>query len=594
MKKHEIEGLVFSVNSRLEKLRSDLMQSGALEFNSSLPNNAEECYSALLKKRMVSKFDKPCTSDVKSLKAKCFDQWLRYDQTHKSVNFFELPIQVRQDFAGARQVFRSTLKDFSYFYNEVAQLELPKRETWVSKKGYINYYEKLRDKSVWTVTPDCLDLAIELVLCNSGLRALAKKHLPRLTREGYTKLHRRYGVMVFEHRLRNELFTVVQGSRASSVPKNNEKRRFINIEPFFNVIVQKKIGQAIRMCLKKNLKIDLDTGQSLHRKMIKSSFVCTIDIENASDSTFLDLIRCWMPSNVLQLVELSRSPFTLIETDNGRKNYVWPKKVSSMGNGFTFELLTLTLASMCKYFDPNSSVYGDDIIIAKIYANRLVALMQSVGYNTNEQKTFISHIVRESCGAFFIEGYGYISSYDIKYCHNINDVINTVNKLGRIIRNLPVENYVTSVYKSAYVDVLSLIPSLYRGPLSNSTDLPNWVECESLKNRRKKPEVVKAYRYAVDKYADVLSSWCIDVNASPGDQFYHDIHVGVVWEPKVTEYLRPTYQPNFWLSMYYLYIGRRGGISRRMQKQHYRPTKCLFIDGVPVTLREMRRIQKGL
>lgn len=583
MKKHIMNDLILGTNKRLEVLSKDLIMSGSLEFNSNLPkHDIESCYNSLLVDRVLSKFEKPDTANIVTLKAECFKSWYDYDSTHQSPSFFQEPIRLRKRVISIKQEVSSILKRFNFFLKE-APLELPKRETWVSKKGLTSYYEKINDSSVWTVTPDCVDLAVEVILQHSGLRQAAKKHLRRLSQKQYFKLFSRYGVGVLEYRIRTELLIVVQGSRASSVYKNTEKRRFINIEPMFNVILQKMIGYSFRQCLKEN-GCDLDLGQALHRKMIQSSFVCTVDIKNASDSTFLDVAKTLLPKNVLEQVLLTRSPLVLLPTDEGR-HYVWPKKVSSMGNGFTFELLTLLLYAACQTFDRNSSVYGDDIIISKLYSADLIQVLSFFGYETNQKKTFIDHPVRESCGAFFIEGYGYISSYDIKWCNTINDVINTVNKLGRITRNLPVSNYVTSAFKSAYVDILRLCPALIRGPLSPYAQLPNWVECENEKIKTKKDDCKHLYRYVCDNFEAILRSWHVDLRK---------ITVGVLYEPKENVYIKPTDNPNLILGLYYLYTGMRTGVSKRKQIQKYRPVKCVYIDGTPVTLRELRRIQKGL
>lgn len=534
MKKHIMNSLILGTNKRLEVLSSDLIAAGALEFNSELPKtDIESCYNSLLVDRVLSKFEKPCSTNVNNLKAECFNQWYNYDSTHTSGNYFKQPLHIRKRVASIISELRSILKNFSLHFKH-APLELPKRETWVSKKGRTSYYEKINDPRLWTVTPDVVDLAVEVILQHSGLRRAAKKHLGRLSKKDYSKLFRRYGLGVLEHRIRTELLVVVQGSRASSVYKNTEKRRFINIEPMFNVIIQKMVGFAFRQCLKEN-GCDLDLGQALHRKMIQSDFVCTVDIRNASDSTFLDIVKTVLKGRVLDLILLTRSPFVLLPTECG-KQYVYPKKVSSMGNGFTFELLTLLLYATCQTFDRNSSVYGDDIIIGKIYAADLIEILSFFGYETNQRKTFIDHPVRESCGAYFIKGYGYVTSYDIKWCHTINDVINTANKLGRIVRDAPVNNYVISCFRSAYIDILRLCPALIRGPISPYSQLPNWVECENERIKTKKEDCKSLYRYVCDNYGAILKSWHVDLR---------NITVGVIYEPKDEYYIKPTNKPDF-------------------------------------------------
>lgn len=586
MQKRMLIDLLNGTNNRLELLKARLTDIGALEFNSSLPkDDIESCYNSLLVDRVVSKFETPKQTNVQRLKTECFNQWFEYDSTHKSPDFFESPVRMRKLISDTKIMMSQILKRFNYHYAR-AVLQLPKRETLVPMQGRTSYYEKLSNPALWTVTPDCVDDAVQVILSHSGLRACAKKHLARLTPREYSLLYRKYGKLVFEYRIKNELLVIVQGSRASSVYKNTKKRRFINIEPMFNVIIQKLVGQAFRQCLK-DWGCDLDLGQQLHRKMIQSDQVCTIDLSNASDSTFLDIALTLLPKGPAKRVLSSRSSFTLLPTDEGRI-YIWPKKVSSMGNGFTFELLTLMLYSACQIFDRNSSVYGDDIIINKLYAKDLIELLRFMGYNTNEKKTFINHPVRESCGAFFIKGYGYITSYDFKYCITINDVINTVNKLGRIVKNLKVDNDITREFTSAYIDILRICPSKIRGPSSPYPQLPTWVEFDYTGRRNPKakdPFCKGLYRHVLDNYVGVLQSWQVDLRK---------IEVGVLFEPKTTVYIKPTDKPDFWLAQYYLYNGMRMGVSLKVQVQQYRPVKCVFIEGTPVSLRELRRVQKGL
>jgi hypothetical protein len=99
-----------------------------------------------------------------------------------------------------------------------------------------------------------------------------------------------------------------------------------------------------------------------------------------------------------------------------------------MGNGFTFELMTLILTSLCRTLDPDSSVFGDDIIIDSGSSSRLIQLLEEVGFRVNVDKTFTSGPFRESCGANFHSDFGYIRSYDFLYPQTLQDCMVAYNK----------------------------------------------------------------------------------------------------------------------------------------------------------------------
>jgi hypothetical protein len=108
------------------------------------------------------------------------------------------------------------------------------------------------------------------------------------------------------------------------------------------------------------------------------------------------------------------------------------KKMSSMGNGYTFELMTLILTAISRTLDPAATVFGDDIIIAKDCAPRLIELLQEVGWVVNLDKSFVEGPFRESCGANWHDDHGYIKSFDFLYPETIADCANILNKCAAL------------------------------------------------------------------------------------------------------------------------------------------------------------------
>lgn len=194
------------------------------------------------------------------------------------------------------------------------------------------------------------------------------------------------------------------------------------------MVVQRLIGDNLREQLRLSLGLDLDTLADTHRRRISDANIATIDLKNASDSVSIELCRFLLPKHVFDMLMDCRSPFIL-----GSDDCYYPvKKISAMGNGFTFELLSLILSYICRELDPSSSVFGDDIIIAKDKANILISLLEDIGFVVNKEKSFLTGPFRESCGGNFHDDFGYIESFDFLYPESIHDCVVAYNKVRRL------------------------------------------------------------------------------------------------------------------------------------------------------------------
>jgi hypothetical protein len=198
-------------------------------------------------------------------------------------------------------------------------------------------------------------------------------------------------------------FVVNDSSRTTTVPKNAKTERIIAVEPHMNIFVQKGIGSLIRKRLKL-FGVDLDT-QSWNQflaSMAQDWSLSTIDLKGASDSVSHRLVRFLLPSRWFELLSSARVDFTDL---NGER--IALQKFSSMGNGFTFELETLIFYSACIACgaDPAlTAVYGDDIIVERTVASKLIEVLDFIGFKTNVKKTFLSGNFFESCGTDWYEG----------------------------------------------------------------------------------------------------------------------------------------------------------------------------------------------
>ncbi len=214
--------------------------------------------------------------------------------------------------------------------------------------------------------------------------------------------------------LSRENFSYVKGNRITTVPKNAKTERVIAIEPDMNLWVQKGLGSLIRKRLRDRSGIDLNSqvgNQELALLGSRDGTLATIDLASASDSISLQLCKELLPPDWASAIEHCRSPKGSLP-DGTEVLY---RKVSSMGNGFTFELETLIFYAAClavRELHPGIAeltgrpllVYGDDIVIESRLAPYLVDLLAYLGFETNRKKTFIEGPFRESCGKHYFLG----------------------------------------------------------------------------------------------------------------------------------------------------------------------------------------------
>lgn len=201
---------------------------------------------------------------------------------------------------------------------------------------------------------------------------------------------------------------LVPGSRLDFVEKNYRTKRTILIEPDGNMLLQKGVGGIFRKCLRA-VGINLNSQKRNQRLAFAGSVsgsLGTIDIAAASDSVTLALLRVLLPWEWYKLIYELRSPVY-------RDGDEWKtmRKVSSMGNGFTFELesavfycLTKAVVDIQKPSETRVAVFGDDIIVASEVCASLSGFLVSCGFEVNTEKSFWEGPFRESCGKHYHAG----------------------------------------------------------------------------------------------------------------------------------------------------------------------------------------------
>lgn len=256
---------------------------------------------------------------------------------------------------------------------------------------------------VMSVTSRCLPLAYAAV---RGIPSFADMFFPR-------KGDSSDGMLCFDDSQHWSRFLkrvgLVDYKKISFVPKTAKTHRVIAVEPLLNTLVQKGIDNEMRERLARELRINLK-DQSINQRLAREGSenwlsedpYATIDLSSASDSITEALVECVCPPGWKHLWDSARTPGSQYNGEAVKLNqYV------SMGNGFCFPLQTLLFsaaAMSCGAKRGDFHVYGDDIIVRKSVAERLLPWLRDLGFIPNQDKTFVDGPFRESCGEDFYNG----------------------------------------------------------------------------------------------------------------------------------------------------------------------------------------------
>lgn len=315
----------------------------------------------------------------------------------------------------------------------------------VGKRYYLGSFDAAVRQSDFKLHPDLIAVARIYLRC----RALIKvRDFWKARAEGRRPL-------TPEQELRLA-WRIVPGNRFDSVPKDNTKRRSIAVEPLGNLLVQKAVGLGLKLTLRANGNC-LFTGQQRHRMRVRTEAreIATIDFSDASNSISMLLCRLLLPTKLLKLVEAARAPMTYRREGDGidiHPNYL----VSSMGNGFTFELMSLILLALGRALGADdTSVFGDDVILLRGFAPKFMEAARVLGFTVNEDKSFFrtTDRVRESCGEFTYDGES-LTSYDLEWVDDPVRLAATMNKLYTMSE----APYMGSYWKKLRKELLPLTP----------------------------------------------------------------------------------------------------------------------------------------
>lgn len=292
-----------------------------------------------------------------------------------------------------------------------------------------------------------------------------------------------------------ENIQVVEGNRVTTVPKSFKTDRCIAVEPDWNMFFQLGVGSLIRQRLNRVGLLTPDAqakNRALAQEGSRTGLLATLDMSSASDSVSLALCEALLPTEWFRVLMDLRSSRGVLP-DGSHVTY---EKISSMGNGYTFELETLlfwalTTAVCGERYQASISVYGDDIICPADRALEVMAILVEAGFKVNSTKSFWSGPFRESCGGHFWNGVDVTPFYLRRHPTTIGDFQVLGNAIVRWCsdrRALELDEFATT-----YNVVRREVPRSLRGPYGLSGVLwDEWDRCCPVWSKK-----TQSYRQAV-------------------------------------------------------------------------------------------------
>lgn len=261
---------------------------------------------------------------------------------------------------------------------------------------------------------------------------------------------------------------IVPGNVLFTVEKNSDIDRVACKEPELNMFCQKAVGDFIRSRLRRvgiNLN-DQGRNQGLAYTGSVDGSLATLDLSSASDSVTTQIVTELLPIDWSLLLMDLRSPFTMVDGVQHEN-----EMISSMGNGFTFELQSLlfwaTIRAVTYLLGTTGSigVFGDDLIVPTGAVAHLKNVLEYLGFSLNESKSFWDGSFRESCGSHWFAGQDVTPFYVKEVPKTVPDWCNLLNSLRRWAVSMP------GICDPRYYDIWSLFSEKIPRPLVGSYDL---------------------------------------------------------------------------------------------------------------------------
>jgi len=186
----------------------------------------------------------------------------------------------------------------------------------------------------------------------------------------------------------------------------------------------------------------------------------------------MELVRLLLPEDWVSAIELCRSPFGVLPSGG----LVFYQKVSSMGNGFTFELESLifwalvsAVVEQTEVKETRVGVYGDDLIFSVDAYREIERLLSACGFTPNAKKSFSTGPFRESCGKHYFRGRDVTPFYIREDVKTVERLVLTANSIRQWAFRRHIGWSLDSRLQEPYSGILAQIPERVRkirGPAS--------------------------------------------------------------------------------------------------------------------------------
>jgi len=237
-------------------------------------------------------------------------------------------------------------------------------------------------------------------------------------------------------------FTRVSGGKIFFAAKNAEISRTCCTEASLEMLFQKAISAFLLARLKWYFGISLENQADFNRELARigsiDGSIGTIDLVSASDCMSISMLDdAIQRSTIKSYIWATSSRQAVIPGGS----VVDLRMISTMGNGFTFPLQTIVFASAVRavydlmglpFKDPKTDygVFGDDICVRKEAYVFLSKMLNKLGFQVNDRKSFNTGPFRESCGHDYFLGHNIRGVYVVSL-ETPQQVYSCLNRLLR-------------------------------------------------------------------------------------------------------------------------------------------------------------------
>lgn len=237
----------------------------------------------------------------------------------------------------------------------------------------------------------------------------------------------------------------VECNNLSFVNKTVTIARTICTEPSINMWFQKGMGVLMNEQLIAHWNIDFSKQPDINAAMARVGSVngslSTIDLESASDSLGVKVMKEILPRSMFDWLMILRTPSTRLPN----QEVVALNMISTQGNGFNSPFQTIVFMAVIQSVyhslglpmkgrgpahERNYGCFGDDLIVDKSAFPRVSRLLHLLGFVVNKDKSFVEGRFRESCGADYFEGVNVRGVY-IEGLKTLQDRFVAINTLMR-------------------------------------------------------------------------------------------------------------------------------------------------------------------